>query len=54
MRPNGEASSTRLLPSGDLLSAWRRLTSQNREAIDAEAAGLPIPGWRDSIEVTWE
>ena len=33
---------------------WRRLTPTEREAIEAEAAGLPLPGLGGPIRVCWD
>jgi hypothetical protein len=33
---------------------WRRLTSAEREAVEAEAAGLPLPGIQGSVTVHWD
>lgn len=35
------------------LSAWRRLSSAERKAIEAEAASLPLPGGHGPIAVRW-
>ena len=36
------------------ISAWRRLARGEREAVEAEAATLPIPGLEGEIRVTWD
>jgi hypothetical protein len=36
------------------LDAWERLSRGRREAIEAEAAALPVPGVDRPIEVVWE
>jgi hypothetical protein len=33
---------------------WRRLSSAEREAVEAEAAGLPLPGIQGSVTVRWD
>jgi hypothetical protein len=33
---------------------WRRLSSAERGAVEAEAAGLPLPGIQGSITVRWD
>jgi hypothetical protein len=33
---------------------WRRLTRHARDALEAEAVGLPIPGCEGQIRVVWE
>ncbi len=33
---------------------WRRLTGQERTAVEAEAASLPLPGLEREIAVSWE
>ncbi len=35
------------------VDAWRRLTPAEREAVEAEAASLPLPGAAGRITVTW-
>ena len=35
------------------IESWRRLSSAEREAVEAEAASLPLPGVRQSARVTW-
>jgi hypothetical protein len=36
------------------VQAWRRLSAAERDAIEAEAASLPVPGIRGQITVRWE
>jgi hypothetical protein len=36
------------------ISPWRRLSRSSRDAVDAEAASLPIPGLRTDIAVRWD
>jgi hypothetical protein len=36
------------------IQPWRRLTRAQREAIEAEAASLPLPGIDRPIEVRWD
>lgn len=36
------------------VQAWRTLSRAGREAIEAEAASLPLPGVGQAITVTWE
>ena len=36
------------------LQPWRRLSAQDRVAVETEAAGLPLPGLQSSIEARWE
>ena len=36
------------------IDAWTRLSSGTRDAIEAEASALPLPGIDRSIEVVWE
>ena len=36
------------------VTPWSRLTSAARDAVEAEAAGLPLPGVRGPIKVRWE
>jgi hypothetical protein len=35
------------------IESWRRLTAQERHAVEAEAASLPLPGLRRDIRVRW-
>lgn len=35
------------------IEAWRRLSSSDREAVEAEAASLPLPGVKGPIVVRW-
>ena len=35
------------------IEAWRRLSSVEREAVDAEAASLPLPGLNGPITIRW-
>jgi hypothetical protein len=35
------------------IEAWARLSRGMRDAIEAEASGLPLPGVDRSIEVVW-
>jgi hypothetical protein len=36
------------------IEAWRKLTRAERDAVDAEARSLPLPGVEGRIAVTWE
>ena len=36
------------------VDAWARLAPAMRDAVEAEAAGLPLPGIDRRIEVAWE
>ena len=36
------------------VETWSRLSSTTRDAVEAEAAGLPLPGLERRIEVVWE
>jgi hypothetical protein len=36
------------------IQSWRRLTSSEREAVETEAASLPVPALRGGIRVLWE
>jgi hypothetical protein len=36
------------------IQPWRRLTKADRTAVEAEAAGLPLPDLRGSIRVRWD
>jgi hypothetical protein len=36
------------------IAAWARLSRRARDAVEAEAAALPLPGLDRSIEVAWE
>jgi len=35
------------------LEAWRRLSPAEREAVEAEASSLPLPGLKAPITVRW-
>ncbi len=36
------------------IAPWRRLSSAQREAAEAEAASLPLPGIRQGVRVRWD
>ena len=36
------------------IEAWRRLSPAEREAVEAEAASMPLPGIRQGVRVRWE
>lgn len=36
------------------IAAWTRLSRGSREAVEAEAASLPLPGLDRQIRVVWE
>ena len=36
------------------VDAWRRLTTRERDAIEAEAISLPLPDLRGPIRLRWE
>ena len=36
------------------IQAWRRLTPAERDAVEAEATSLPLPGLQGRIVVRWE
>jgi hypothetical protein len=36
------------------IAAWRRLSSAQREAVEAEAASMPLPGLGNGITVQWD
>jgi hypothetical protein len=36
------------------IDAWARLSRATRDAIEAEAGALPLPGIDRQIEVAWE
>ena len=36
------------------VEAWSRLSRAAREAVEAEAAALPLPGLERPVEVVWE
>lgn len=36
------------------VQTWRRLSPNERQAVEAEAASLPLPGLRSAIRVTWD
>lgn len=36
------------------IASWRRLSSPERESVEAEAATLPLPGLRQGVRVRWD
>jgi hypothetical protein len=36
------------------VQTWRRLTRAARDAVEAEAASLPLPGLDGPIDVRWD
>jgi winged helix DNA-binding protein len=51
----GEIVGTWRRAQADLtVRAWRRLTRAEREAVDAEAQSLPLPGIEGQIAVQWD
>jgi len=36
------------------IGSWRRLSRAEREAVEAEAASLPLPGIRQQVRVRWD
>ena len=36
------------------IETWRRLSSKERDAVEAEAVSLPLPGLNDPIAVRWD
>jgi hypothetical protein len=36
------------------VNPWRRLSSAERVAVEAEAASLPLPGLKGAITLTWD
>lgn len=36
------------------IAPWRRLSRQERAAVEAEAASLPLPGVAGEVKITWE
>jgi hypothetical protein len=36
------------------IRAWRRLTAQERTAVEEEASSLPLPDLRSAVRVAWE
>ena len=52
---NGEIVGVWRRSAGEVsINLWRRLTSKEREAVEAEAMGLPLPGLDGRIGVGWE
>jgi hypothetical protein len=50
----GEVAGTWRRDQGKLaIETWRRLTPAEREAVEAEAASLPLPGVEGQIRVSW-
>jgi hypothetical protein len=51
----GEVAGTWRRNEGDVtIQPWRTFTSGEREAVEVEAASLPLPGLRRPITVVWE
>lgn len=36
------------------IESWRRLSHAEREAVEAEAASMPLPGIRQRVRVRWD
>ncbi len=36
------------------IQSWRRLTQAERDAVEAEAASLPLPGVQGRITIRWD
>lgn len=36
------------------IKSWRRLSPTEREAVESEAASMPLPGNRESVRVSWD
>ncbi len=36
------------------IDVWRRLSRAEREAVEAEAASMPLPGIRQRVRVRWD
>jgi len=52
---DGEIAGTWRRGGADVLIApWHRLSRAQRDAVEAEAASLPLPGVRGAIRVEWE
>jgi hypothetical protein len=51
----GEIVGTWRRPQADVtIQSWRRLSPTEREAVETEAASMPLPGIRQPIRVRWE
>jgi hypothetical protein len=51
---NGEIAGVWRRAAGEVsVEAWRRLSSKEREAVEAEALSLPLPGLTSPITVRW-
>ncbi|HJQ50100.1 MAG TPA: crosslink repair DNA glycosylase YcaQ family protein, partial [Gaiellaceae bacterium] len=51
----GEVAGTWRRDQGKVtIEPWRRLSRAERDAVEAEAASLPLPGVQDAITVRWE
>jgi hypothetical protein len=52
---NGELGGTwRRAQEKVVVRLWKRPTRAERDAVEAEAAGLPIPGCEGQIRLVWE
>jgi hypothetical protein len=43
-----------VLVAGEIVGTWRRLTRAEREAVEAEAQSLPVPGIEGPVAVHWD
>ncbi len=51
---DGEIAGTWRRANADMtVHTWRRLSPEQREAVEAEAASLPLPGVEGPVSVTW-
>jgi hypothetical protein len=51
---NGEVVGVWRRSAGEVsIEAWRRLSAAEREAVEAEAVSLPLPGLNGPIAVRW-
>jgi hypothetical protein len=51
----GEIAGTWRRAQADLtIRSWRRLSPAEREAVEAEAASMPLPDVRNGVRVRWQ
>ena len=52
---NGDIVGTWRRAQADItIASWRRLSPSERDAVEGEAAAMPLPGLRDGVRVRWD